>query len=324
MTDGATPTSMNAAGMPPEGGLARMLGPWLASLPVPYRRRLLRLAWRLSLPFRRDVGFGLEPILEQRLRIGRVDARRIAREHDFHDYLQQLEWLASTTRPVEAMIAETHRVSVSDHHLAQRIADSGQSVILAPLHMGIFPLGVGHMLLRYFRGRRLLVLRAREDHAINNLAMDRLKAVAGELRILNTRNQAEFMDAMRFARQGAVVVSLIDLPRTYGVPATVSLFGMPSAIALGLNSMARMLKAVVLPIAVHTHLGGDAILLGEPFEVAETNPSARAELAADLARQIEAFVRPRPEQWHMWTRIDEFYLNPADGVAGEGERDADA
>lgn len=304
--------------------IERLVGRGLAALPIPYRRRLLRAGWSLSLPFRRDVGFGLEPILEQRLRIGRVEARRIAVEHDFQDWLQQLEWLASTTRSLDAMVAETHRVRVSDHALVQRIADSGQSVILAPLHMGIFPLGVSNLLWRYFRGRRLLVLRAREDHAINNLAMDRLKAVAGELRILNTRNQAEFMDAMRYARQGAVVISLIDLPRTYGVPAPVSLFGMPAAIALGLDSMARMLKAVVLPMAVHSHLDGDNVILGQPFEVADTSPAVRAELAADLARQIETLIRPAPEQWHMWTRIDEFYLDPAERLEGEGARNATA
>jgi KDO2-lipid IV(A) lauroyltransferase len=310
--------------MQTERTLQQIVGRYLATLPLPYRRRLLRLGWRLSLPFRRDVGFGLEPLLEQRLRVGRAGARQIAVEHDFHDYLQQLEWLASATRPIDALVAETRNVEVSDHHLAQRIADSGQTVILAPMHMGIFPLGVGHMLWRYFNGRRLLVLRAREDHAINNLAMDRLKAVAGEIRILNTRDQAEFMDAMRYARQGAVVVSLIDLPRSYGVAAPVSLFGMPSAIALGLDSMARMLKAVVMPMAVHSHVDGDRVILGQPFEVAETNPAARAALADDLARQIEAFVRPAPEQWHMWTRLDEFYLDPAEGDEGEGVRDATA
>lgn len=304
--------------------IQQIVGRYLAQLPLPYRRRLLRFGWRLSLPFRRDVGFGLEPILEPRLRVGRAGARQIAVEHDFHDYLQQLEWLASATRPIDSLVDEARHVEVSDHHLAQRIADSGQTVILAPMHMGIFPLGVGYMLWRYFNGRRLLVLRAREDHAINNLAMDRLKAVAGEIRILNTRDQAEFMDAMRYARQGAVVVSLIDLPRSYGVAAPVSLFGMPAAIALGLDSMARMLKAVVMPMAVHSHLDGDRVILGQPFEVAETNPAARAELAADLARQIEAFVRPAPEQWHMWTRLDEFYLDPDQGDEGEGARDATA
>jgi KDO2-lipid IV(A) lauroyltransferase len=310
--------------MQTERTIQQIVGRYLATLPLPYRRRLLRLGWRLSLPFRRDVGFGLEPLLEQRLRVGRAGARQIAVEHDFHDYLQQLEWLASATRPIDALVAETRNVEVSDHHLAQRIADSGQTVILAPMHMGIFPLGVGHMLWRYFNGRRLLVLRAREDHAINNLAMERLKAVAGEIRILNTRDQAEFMDAMRYARQGAVVVSLIDLPRSYGVAAPVSLFGMPSAIALGLDSMARMLKAVVMPMAVHSHVDGDRVILGQPFEVAETNPAARAALADDLARQIEAFVRPAPEQWHMWTRLDEFYLDPAEGDEGEGVRDSTA
>jgi KDO2-lipid IV(A) lauroyltransferase len=303
--------------------ILQLLGRSLARLPVSYRRKLLRAGWRVTLPFR-DAGFGLEPILEDSLRLGSAAARRIAIEHDFHDLLQQLEWLASARRPEEAIVADAHRISIADPSLLERIADSGQSVILAPLHMGIFPLGVSYVLWKYFRGRRLLVLRAREDHEINNLAMERLKWISDEIRILNTRNPAEFMDAMRYARKGAVVISLIDLPRSYGVPAPVSLFGMPSAIALGLDSMARMLKAVVVPMAVRSHLDGDEVMLGQPFEVAETDPATRAELAADIARQIEAFVRRSPEQWHMWTRFHEFYLDPSEKLTREGKSDATA
>jgi KDO2-lipid IV(A) lauroyltransferase len=303
--------------------LEQVLGLSLARLPVPLRRRFLRVGWRLTLPFR-QVGFGLEPILEDSLRLGSSAARRIAVEHDFHDQLQQLEWLASSRRPEDAMVAEAHRITVDDPSLLERIAGSTQSVILAPLHMGIFPLGVSYVLWKYFRGRRLLVLRAREDHEINNLAMERLKWISSEIRILNTRNPAEFMDAMRYARQGAVVVSLIDLPRSYGVPAPVSLFGMPSAIALGLDSMARMLRAVVVPMAVRSHLDGDEVMLGQPFEVAETDPATRAELATDIARQIEGFVRRSPEQWHMWTRFHEFYLDPSEKLTREGKSNATA
>lgn len=218
-------------------------------------------------------------------------------------------------RTQHGLEADADRTVVSDPDIAERIAATGQSVVLAPLHMGIFPAGVGYMIWRYFRGRRVLVLRARDDHEINNDAMGRLTSVAGELRVLNTRNQSQFMEAIRYARGGGVIVSLIDLPRSYGVPAEVNLFGMPASIALGIDAMARMLKAIVLPMTVLSELSRDRILLGQPFEVIETSPAARAELARDLARQIEGFVRQAPAQWHMWTRIQEFYPGSSDAPA---------
>lgn len=297
---------------------------WMARLPLVHRRHLLRLVWSLRRPFRRDIGFGLEPLLAERLRIGMREATSIAAEHDFQDKLQQIEWLAMSLRRHDDVVTDSDRTLLSDPALVSRIADSGQTVILAPLHMGIFPMGVGYIIRTYFSGRRVLVLRAREDHEANNQAMARLKSVAGELRILNTHHQNEFMEAIRFARGGGVIVSLIDLPRSYGVPAAVTLFGMPASIALGIDAMARMLKAVVLPMAVHSDLSGDRILVGEPFEVTETTPDARADLARDLARQIENFVRFQPAQWHMWTRIGEFDPDPADAETTRGMANATA
>lgn len=278
----------------------------LARLPLRWRRPALRLAWRMSLSRRKDVGFGLEPFLEKGLRIGAADARRLAVEHDFHDQLQILEWLASGCRSDAELEQDARFITVNEPGLAERIADSGQSVILAPLHMGIYPVGITYVVWRFFRGRRVLVLRARDDLEENNTAMERLRAVASELMLLNTRNEGDFLEAMRFARKGAVVVSLIDLPHSYGSPADTMLFGQPATIALGLDAMARMLKSIVLPMAVVSRLAGDEVVFGEPFEVWQNAPEERAALARRVGRQIESFVRMAPEQWHMWTRILEF------------------
>lgn len=278
----------------------------IARLPLRTRRLLLRAAWRLSLSFRRDVGFSLEPLLEKYLRLGASDARRIAVEHDFQDQLQIMEWLASGLRSERQMLADYAHAGVSDPALALRLAESGESVILAPLHMGVFPFGISFVMWKYFAGRRVLVLRAREDNEDNNVAMDRLRAIASELRILNTRNEADFMEAMRFARKGAVVISMIDLPETYGAPVEATLFGEPVRLAFGLDAMARMLKAVVLPVSVCSSVAGDRVVFGEPFEVWENTAEDRAALAAHVARQIERFVHLDPAQWHMWTRILEF------------------
>lgn len=51
----------------------------------------------------------------------------------------------------------------------------------------------------------------------------------------------------------------------------------------------------------------DDIVFGQPFEVSESSPEGRRLLAREIGRQIERFVRIAPPQWHMWTRLPEFY-----------------
>lgn len=285
----------------------------VARLPLRARRHALGAYWRASAPFREDPGFELEPVLRRALRVGSGPGRRIARELEFHDVLQKMEWYAGTIMSREQAIADFGHVRVTEHDLLSRIADTGEPVILAPIHMGVFPFALTVLLFRYFAGRRVLILRAREDLEENNVGMRRIAEIASEMRILNTRDEASFLEAMRFARKGGIVVSLIDLPPDYGSPAATQLFGEPAAIALGLDAMARMLKAVVVPLAVVSGPRGDTVFLGQPFEVADTSPEARAELALRLGRQIERFVALSPAQWHMWSRLSEF--RPRQSVA---------
>ena len=279
----------------------------IAKLPLKRRRQLLRLCWRASLLIRKDVGFGLEPLLAQYLRISSTEARIVAIEHDFHDILQIMEWISGGLRNKQGIIADFNLMHTRDADLVERIAGTGDSVILAPMHMGIFPMGISYMLWKYFPGRRVLVLRAREDHEENNAAMARLREISSEVRILNTRNEEDFMDAMRFARKGAVVISMVDLPETYGKPVDTKIFGHDARIAFGLDAMARMLKAVVLPMTLRSGLSGDEILIGQPFEVWTNSKDDRGLLAGEVGKQIESFVKIDPCQWHMWTRILEFF-----------------
>lgn len=290
----------------------------LTRLPLPVRRRLLRLLWRVALPFRGKVGFGLEPALQRHLRIGAGPARRLALDHDYQDLLLVMEWQASILRSRRQLERDARHVRIMDPGLAERIAGNGDVVILAAMHMGVFSIGITALVYTYFRGRRLLVLRAREDLEENNAAMDRLREIAGEFRILNTRREEDFLDAMRFIRKGGVVISLIDLPESYGSPADTVLFGEPAVIAMGLDAMARMLKAVVLPMTVRSLSSRDEVVFGRPFEVSRTSPEDRRLLARSIGRQIEQFVTLAPAQWHMWTRIPEFF--PQHYAVGSGAR----
>lgn len=294
----------------------------LAALPLPLRRRLLRTIWQGGALVRPGMArFGIEGLIGRSLRTGRGDARRIDREMHFHDKLQDLEWVAAAFRSKDEMISEAGSIAVEDVGLFARLAATGEPVILAPIHMGNFPLGLAHLLHRFFDGRRLLVLRAREDLPVWDVAMRRLGEVASELRIVNIADKASFVEAMRFARnKGAVTICFSDLPATYGTPAEVELFGEPASIAFGLDALARMVKGVVVPVAVQSAVDGDLVVAGQPFEVETNSQGERARLAGLMARQLERFVYAAPAQWHMWTRLHEFRIvdgseELSDGVA---------
>ncbi|MCJ8510369.1 hypothetical protein MUU53_21025 [Rhizobium lemnae] len=326
ISDGTWSGLQEAVGAVPGGKLLLAL----ASYPLPVRRRLLRIGWRLSLPRRPDAGFGLEPRLERYLRVGSAEARRLSLEHDFHDLLQILEWLASVRRTKQQLVKDADFIRLPDDRMIKQLADGGGNVILASMHMGVFPIAISFVLWKFFRGRRLLILRAREDRLQNNIAMNRLGEIASEIFILNTKNESEFMDAMRFARKGAVVVSMIDLPASYGNPSEVSLFHYPARIAMGLDAMARMLNAVVVPMTTLSSVSGDRILFGQPFEVWQNSEVDRSMLAAALSRQMEQFINLDPPQWHMWTRLDEFFVKESPrteashNIAPEGRQNESA
>ena len=293
----------------------------LSRLPLAVRRRLLWAGWSAWLLFNwRKAHFGTDDVVTRSLKLGRRDARRIGRAIHFQDQLQTLEWIASATVTPKRFGAEARHVRINDPALFERLAATGDPVILAPMHMGNISIGVAHLMKRYFNGRRVLVLRAKEDVDDLNRAMARLTAIASELRIVNTNDKSDFVDAMRFARQGAVIVCFADLPSSYGSPATVSLFGQEAQIALGLDTLARIVKGIVVPLAVHSAVGGDTVFNGRPFEVSGSSQAERERIAAGMARQMERFIYAAPSQWHFWPRMNEFRVSlgsqgPSDGIA---------
>jgi len=278
----------------------------MAMMPLPLRRQVLRAHWRSEIAMRRSFGYGLTDILQRSLRVPRREAQALDREIVFHDRLQDLEWYCAAVRRIAQLEADDRHVRVDSPDLIARLAEEGRPVVLAPLHMGVFSLAVMHLAHHYFRGRRILILRAREDHETDSAAMRRLKEIASEFRFLNVKDRSEFAPAMRFAREGALVICFLDLPAAYGNPADITLFGRPARIALGVDAISRMLEAVVVPMAVRSGLDGDEVLTGEPFEVADGSKAERNAVAARIARCMQRFVHHDPAQWHMWGRLHEF------------------
>lgn len=278
----------------------------VAALPLRLRRRALRTLWLAQRVTRRLPARGVAPILRQTLRLPRAEAGRLDAETAFSDDLYGLEWLSLVTRSHADIVADWQSVRFADPELIRRVASSGKPVILAPLHMGCFALPFARLIHDFFRDRRMLILRAREDRAVETRVMHRISEMGMEMRFLNVRDKQDYIDAIRFARTGSVIVSFVDLPASYGGPVETTLFGRPIRLAMGIDSLARLTEAAVLPLSITSDCAGDTVRCGQPFEVADSGPETKARVTNLVRRHIETSVLTAPAQWFMWPRLHEF------------------
>ena len=209
-------------------------------------------------------------------------------------------------RPIAAIRRDIDRVTVSDPAVMERVAATGRPVILAPLHMGAYVLGLAALTLRYFPGRPMLVLRQRDDMVLETEVMERLRETGADMRFLNVSNRADFLSAVRYAQKGAVIVTFCDLDPSYGAPADMPMFGLPFRFAFGTDTLARLTGATVVPVATTMDDHGDTVGLGQPFEVRGNAPEERAQVAGIMRRHIQAAIAGRPEQWHLWPLLADY------------------
>ncbi len=277
-----------------------------AALPFVKRRMLLRALFKTGTMTGWINNCDLAELLMFTLRIKKSEALKIDREYIFHDLLQGMEWLVMSARSRADILRDIQHVKFADEDLMKRLSSINAPVILSPLHMGAFPIAIAGTIQNYFRDRKVLLLRAREDNETNKAAISRLIETSAGLRILNIHKKDEYIDALRFARDGALIISFLDLPGSYGSPERTTLFNRPANLALGVESLSRIMKGCVVPLAVNSSLTGDIVNIGTPFEVSNSGAAERKAIASRISRNIENFVYANPAQWHMWPRLHEY------------------
>lgn len=297
----------------------------LVRLPLPLRRRALLLAHHLSGAAGRvrgeAAGTGHAGLFMRILRLPRSEALRLERAAALHDRMTEAEWAALLLRSIPAIRRDLRHVRVEEPETFERLSGIGRPVILAPLHMGAYVGALAHTMLTYFPGRPMLVLRQRDDMPLETAVIERIREVGVEMRFLQVGNRHDFLSAVRFARKGAVVVVFCDLDPSYGAPAAMPIFGLPTRFAFGTDTLARLTDAVVVPWATEMETDGDTIRIGTPFEVYSDGAEERARTAGIMRRHIEDCLRRRPEQWHLWPVLSE-YLPASDILPGAASPDA--
>lgn len=282
----------------------------LVCLPLPLRRRTLLLAHHLGAAASRvrgrAEGTGHAGLFTRILRLPRSEALRLERAAALHDRMTEAEWAALLLRSLPAIRRDMRHIRVEEPETFARLAGTGRPVILAPLHMGAYVGGLAHTMLTYFPGRPMLVLRQRDDMPLETAVIERIREVGVEMRFLQVGNRKDFLSAVRFARKGAVIVVFCDLDPSYGAPAAMPIFGLPTRFAFGTDTLARLTDAVVVPWATEMETDGDTIRIGTPFEVYADTPDERIRTAGIMRRHIEDCLRRRPEQWHLWSMLSDY------------------
>lgn len=280
--------------------------PLIAHLPLWARRRSLRAVWRLAVLSGRLPRLEVDRTLRDVLRVSRGEAARLAREIIYQDWIAIAEWAALTRRSVAAIRRDFEFIVFDGASVLARVARGGRPVILAPIHMGCYALPFARIMHDHFARRRMLILRAREDRHEETQAMQRVSEIGIDMRFLNVAEKQNYVDAVKFAKAGSVIVMFVDLPASYGGPMPVKLFGKPIQLAMGIGSLARLTEATVVPIAVHSSVSGDVVRVGDPFESYAKGPEEKYRIATLVRRHIEDSIRDAPEHWHLWPRFDEF------------------
>jgi phosphatidylinositol dimannoside acyltransferase len=278
----------------------------ISRLPLRVRRRALRLWWSAARTTARLPDPGVADLLTYVLHVSNSEARRIAQEIVYQDMVAGVEWGAVLKRSRTGFESDLETTFFPDREVIEQVSRDGNPVIFAPLHMGCFLLPFARIMLDHFKDRRMLILRAKEDNPQQTQAMRRLLDLGIEMRFLNVNDKSKYLDAIRFAREGAVMVSFVDLPASYGAPAPVTLFGRPIQLAMGIGGLARLTEATVIPMAVRSSVDGDVVNIGQPFQTYQKSPAEKLRIALVVQRHIEHSIRDTPEQWHMWPRFHEF------------------
>jgi KDO2-lipid IV(A) lauroyltransferase len=279
----------------------------LAQRPLRTRRLLLHLAFMANELGHGHKRLGLSMLFQSLLGAGLKEADRLERELLFQDKLHELELLALKLGTPAGLQADFKSVGVRDENLFQGLSRAQRPIVLAPLHMGVYPLALGGVLNRYFSQRNVVVLRARDDVAGQTTAIRRIVEFCPRLDIVNVNSPKDMRLLVGAHRANAVIICFIDLPRSYGAATEVPFYRAHIQVALGAVRIAQMMNGFIVPMGVLSGTWGDEVVTFSALELGFKDEQEVARAVDAVGRTIEKLISLDPVQWHMWPRIPEYF-----------------
>lgn len=283
----------------------------IARLPLRLRRILLWLLLEVATRFGWMPKSDISSIFSEILNLPGREASSEAKNFEYNDALSLLEWATFNFRTEPQFIRDTYKAVIFNEEPLRRLGqDENRSIIFAPLHMGAYVLGMTNLIHRNFRGRRVLIVRNHDQNENDTGVLKRVKEMGCELRFMNIKDKASYVDCLRFARSRCIVICFVDLPETYGTAVDVELFRRPARLAMGIDTLARAINAPIVPLGIKSYMTRDEIRVGQPFEVGPPSEAERDRVTALITDHVQRTILETPSQWHMWPRISEYLVEP--------------
>lgn len=279
----------------------------IASLPLTLRRRVARLLAAVQRachqrPVLRESVLAIRELTG----VGTREAYRAAKGSDAIRTADALDWGALAHRSRAGILRDLARVRPEG---ADGIAEAGddRTVVLAGIHAGSLPIAIAWLIQHRYPGWPILVLKSRQGDADERMASARWPALGVDIRFVVLEEDTTRTAVLRKARSRTLIVCMADMPKTYGRPHRGQLFWKRAWLASGAVELARICKGRLLLFSSEAGLSGDVLRFSGPYDAASTADAAQR-LQAIVDSWISSQIIARPEQWHMWDRIDEFDL----------------
>jgi lauroyl/myristoyl acyltransferase len=280
----------------------------LAILPFGTRRRILRLFFDAAAPL--IVGRphpALVTACARTLSLSRKESARFLYRSLLYDALFQMEWLALAYRSKAGLLRDTRYISL-DQRLEVEWLAKQDGAVLATMHFGPYSMGLVWLFHHYFAGRTVVILKTRTDDADERAAVARLGELGVDLRFASPDAPDQFFEMVKLVRKGAFAIVMVDLPPDYGRSAPVEALGHTLHFTRGAIDLAAICGVPLVLFRATSDIVRDRIEVADIFEVTRNNERSHEDAQMRVNRFISGTISACPDQWHMWTRFQEFLL----------------
>jgi lauroyl/myristoyl acyltransferase len=186
----------------------------------------------------------------------------------------------------------------------QALADTRRPLVLLTIHQGDYLAGLLSVLAHIPIERNIHIIKYAEWSKKEERAYQHFRRFGHEL-VVHRLSERPAKRIVRALKRQAVLLTFVDVPRSFGATTPVQMFGLPFQLTSGPLLLARLAGARILPLfSAYSDSNQPLVESGELLRTADfANPTKRApltQLAQQLADQLEANLRRHGTQWEMW------------------------
>lgn len=191
-----------------------------------------------------------------------------------------------------------------DAQCYRALADTRRPLVVLTIHQGDYLAGLLSTLQLVPTQRNVHVIKLAEASRKEDAAYAHFRRFGHEL-IVHRLSERPAKAIVRALKRQAILLTFVDVPRSFGTTTGVEMFGLPFQLTVGPIAMARLAGADLLPLFSSYNAAQQPIVRASPLIPAyaiqgQARPPSVALLAQQLANAIEINLRHCGEQWEMW------------------------